>query len=155
MIQLDSTDLKIIRILQDDAKRNVKEIAASLNMSKTPIYERIKRLEKEGIISKYVAIVDKKKLTNAMVVFCSVSLDVQKREELHKFNEAIIKIPEVVECYLMGGAFDYMLKVIVSDLEAYHIFSSDKLAALPNIKQIKSFFVLNEVKYSTAIPVEP
>lgn len=152
MITLDTIDRTIIKLLQEDAKLNVKEIAARLNMSKTPIYERIKRMEKDGLISKYVAIIDKKKLSNSMVVFCSVSLDVQKLEELNHFNEAIENIPEVVECYLMGGVFDYMLKVIVKDLDAYHKFSSEKLAALPNINQIKSLFVLNEVKYSTAIP---
>ena len=154
MIKLDSTDKQILQLLQEDAKLNVKEIAARLNMTKTPVYDRIRRLEKDGIIKSYVALLNKKSVPNTMVVFCSVSLDVQKLDELHQFNESIASIPEVVECYLMGGVFDYMLKVIVKDLDAYHRFSSEKLATLPNIKQIKSFFVLNEVKYSTAIPVE-
>ena len=137
----DSIDCKILQLMQNDAKINVKELSTILNMSKTPIYERIKRMEKDGIIAKYVALVDKSKIEKSMVVFCSVSLDVQKLEQLNQFNSAIKNIPEVVECYLMGGVFDYMLKVIVKDLDAYHKFSSEKLAALPNINQIKSFFV--------------
>ena len=149
---LDSIDFSILQMLQNDAKTGVKEISSALNMSKTPVYERIKRLEKSGIIRKYVALIDKSKIGNSMVVFCTVSLDVQKLEQINQFNASIKDMPEVVECYLMGGVFDYMLKVIVRDLEAYHKFSSEKLAALPNINQIKSLFVLNEVKYSTAIP---
>jgi DNA-binding Lrp family transcriptional regulator len=149
---IDSIDYSILQMLQTDAKIGVKEISSSLNLSKTPVYERIKRMESNGVIRKYVALIDKVKLGNSMVVFCTVSLDVQKLEQINQFNAAIKEMPEVVECYLMGGVFDYMLKVIVRDLEAYHTFSSEKLAALPNINQIKSLFVLNEVKYSTAIP---
>jgi DNA-binding Lrp family transcriptional regulator len=87
------------------------------------------------------------------VVFCSVSLDSQKLEEITAFSEAVREIPEVLECYLMGGANDFLLKVVVADLQAYHEFSSGKLAALPNVAQIKSTFVLNEVKRSTVFPL--
>ncbi len=153
MSQLDSTDRAILRFLQQNGKMNVKEIAGNLNITKTPIYERINRLENEGIIDRYVAIVDKKKVGSPIIVFCSVSLDVQKVEHIENFNNAISNIPEVVECYLTGGVFDFLLKVIVKDLDAYHEFSSGKLAALSNVGQIKSSFVLNEVKYSTAFPI--
>jgi len=88
-----------------------------------------------------------------MVVFCSVSLESQKLDALESFDKAIADIPEVVECYLMGGANDFLLKVVVKDLQAYHTFSSGKLAALPNVSQIKSTFVLNEVKRATVIPL--
>ena len=88
-----------------------------------------------------------------MVVFCSVSLESQKLDELETFNRAIENIPEVIECYLMGGANDFLLKVVVKDLQAYHQFSSGKLASIPNASQIKSTFVLNEVKHSTVIPL--
>ena len=151
-MKLDKTDRKLLAMLQEDAKMNIKEIADSLGMTKTPVYERIRRLEQQKIIRKYVAIVEPKKIEPSITVFCSVSLDVQKIEELHQFNEAISRVPEVVECYLMGGAFDYQLKVIVRDLEAYHHFSSGILASLPNVSQIKSAFVLNEVKHSTGFP---
>ncbi len=88
-----------------------------------------------------------------MVVFCTVSLESQKLEEIRSFSDAVTKIPEVLECYLMGGANDFLLKVIVQDLNDYHHFSSGKLAALPNVAQIKSTFVLSEVKHSTVIPL--
>ena len=152
-MKLDHTDKRILRSLQNDSKSNIKELAAELNMTKSPIYDRMKRYEREGIIEKYVAVLDTKKLETSMVVFCSVSLDSQKLEQIEMFSEAVECIPEVIECYLMGGANDFLLKVIVKDLQAYHQFSAGKLAALPNVSQIKSTFVMNEVKRSTVIPL--
>ena len=154
MIKLDAIDKRLLEILQQDSKINIKEVAAQLNMTKTPIYERIKRYDKEGIVSKYVAVLNREKVSNSMVVFCSVSLESQKLEEIKKFSSEVKKIPEVMECYLMGGANDFLLKVVVSDLNAYHQFSSGKLAALPNVGQIKSTFVLNEIKRSTVFPLD-
>ncbi len=153
MIKLDAIDRQLLEMLQSNSKTNVKEMASLLAITKTPIYERIKKYEKEGIIDKYVAILNTDKIDNSMVVFCSVSLDSQKLEEIKAFSNAIDNIPEVVECYLMGGANDFLLKVIVSDLNAYHLFSSGKLAALSNVAQIKSTFVLNEIKRSTVHPL--
>lgn len=150
---MDTVDHKILELLQRDAKLNIKEIASELKMTKTPIYERIKRLERDGIIEKYVAVVNRKKLPSSMLVFCSVRLMEQRLEEIQKFKAAISDIPEVLECYLMGGSSDFLLKVLVKDLEAYHQFSSGKLATLPNVSQIKSFFVLDEVKRSMVFPV--
>jgi DNA-binding Lrp family transcriptional regulator len=150
---LDAIDRHILKALQRDAKLNIKELAAELNMTKTPIYERIRWLEQEGVIAGYVAVVDRKKLAPSMMVFCSVSLDVQQLDKIQEFREAISEIPEVVECYLTGGVFDFLLKVVVRDLEAYHAFSSGKLATLPHVSQIKSSFVLDEIKHSTVMPV--
>ncbi len=153
MTKLDATDRRLLEMLQRDSKINVKEVAAKLNLTKTPVYERIKRYEREGIIDKYVAVLDTDKIDNSMVVFCQVSLENQKLEALKDFNKAIENIQEVMECYLMGGANDFLLKVVVKDLNAYHQFSSRILAALPNVSQIKSTFVLNEVKRSTVVPL--
>ena len=153
MLKLDAIDRRLLEFLQMDAKTNVKEMAAQLNMTKTPVYERIKRYDKEGIVEKYVAVVNRELVSTSMIVFCSVSLDSQKLEEIQRFSEAVKQIPEVMECYLMGGANDFLLKVVVSDLNAYHQFSSGKLAALPNVAQIKSTFVLNEIKRSTVYPL--
>ncbi|MCP4459204.1 MAG: Lrp/AsnC family transcriptional regulator [Cytophagales bacterium] len=153
MLKLDPIDIRILELLQSDAKMNIKEIASELGMTKTPIYERIKRLERNGVIDKYVAIVNQKVLPSSMIVFCSVMLEGQRLEEIEQFKRAILEIPEVVQCYLMGGANDFLLKVVVKDLEAYHQFSSGKLATLPNVSQIKSTFVLHEVKHSTVYPV--
>lgn len=152
MYRLDETDIDILRILQRDAKVGVKNVAEQLNLTKTPVYERIKKLEQEGIIERYVALVNAKKVGGNIIVFCSVSLDVQKLPEIEAFKAAILDLPEVLECYLMGGSNDFLLKVMVEDLDAYHHFSSGKLAALENVNQIKSTFVLDEVKKSTVIP---
>ncbi len=152
-MKLDSTDKKLLELLQHDSKLNIKELAAKMNLTKTPVYERIKKLEKSGVIDKYVAVVNREKLDTNMVVFCTVTLDSQKLEQINEFNSAIYKIPEVVECYLMGGSNDFLLKVVVKDLNEYHLFSSGKLAALPNLSQIRSTFVLNEIKKSTVFPI--
>ena len=152
-MKLDETDKKLLAILQEDSKTPIKDIASRLNLTKTPIYERIKRYEQEGLIKKYVGVLDPSKLDTLMVVFCSVSLESQKLDALASFDKAVADIPEVVECYLMGGANDFLLKVVVKDLQAYYTFSSGKLATLPNVSQIKSTFVLNEVKRATVIPL--
>lgn len=152
-MKIDAIDQRLLAILQQDSKQNIKEVASKLNMTKTPIYERIRRYEREGIIDKYVAVLNRELTSASMVVFCSVSLDSQKLEEIKRFGAAVRDIPEVLECYLMGGANDFLLKVVVSDLKAYHEFSSGKLAALPNVGQIKSTFVLNEIKRSTVYPL--
>lgn len=154
MREIDSIDGVILQQLQSNAKMDVRKIASMVNMTKTPVYERIKKLEQNGVISKYVAIVNRKKVKSSMVVFCFVSLEVQKIEKIEQFRQAISNMPEVMECYLMGGANDFLLKVIVADLDAYHHFSSGKLAGLPNVSQIQSSFVLDEVKYSTVLPLE-
>ncbi len=153
MIKIDPTDKRLIELLQADAKQSIKEISTALRLTKTPVYDRIKRLERAGVIQKYVAVVDPKKITHTIVVFCSVSLESQRLKDITSFSRAIEKIPEVIECYLMGGANDFLLKVMVEDLEAYHRFSSGKLAALPNVSQIKSTFVLDVIKRSTVIPM--
>jgi Lrp/AsnC family transcriptional regulator len=153
MAKLDSIDKQLLELLQENSNTNVKEISSRLNLTKTPIYERIKRYDRDGIIKKYVAVLDNAKIENSMVVFCSVSLESQKLEAIEIFKSAVEKIPEVIECYLMGGANDFLLKVVVKDLNAYHHFSSGKLAALQNVSQIKSTFVLHEVKHSTVIPI--
>lgn len=152
-MKIDAIDQRLLAILQQDSKQNIKEVASELNMTKTPIYERIRRYEREGIIDKYVAVLNRELTSASMVVFCSVSLDSQKLEEIKRFGAAVRDIPEVLECYLMGGANDFLLKVVVADLKAYHEFSSGKLAALPNVGQIKSTFVLNEIKRSTVYPL--
>lgn len=153
MLKLDPTDKQLLALLQNDSNTNIKELTKKLNLTKTPIYERIKRYLKEGIIKKYVAVIDSTKVNNSMVVFCSVSLESQKLEGIEKFKCAIENIPEVIECYLMGGANDFLLKVVVKDLQAYHLFSSGKLAALPSVSQIQSAFVLEEVKHSSVVPL--
>ncbi|MTI21828.1 Lrp/AsnC family transcriptional regulator [Fulvivirga sp. RKSG066] len=152
MPNLDATDHQILALLQDNAKLNVNDIAQELNLTKTPIYERIKRLEKTGVIDKYVALVDRKKFTPSVVVFLTGSLKVTKFDQTQDFYDAVMKIDEVLECYLLGGEKDFMLKVIARDLDSYHEFYSAKIGSIPYVGEIKSSFVLKEVKYSTRIP---
>lgn len=152
-INLDETDLKLINALQKDAKRNIKALADELNMTKSPVYDRIKRLENAGIIEKYVAKINRERVGEGMTVFCFVSLSEQKIEQIEKFKVSVNQIPEVIESYLLGGTNDFMLKVVVKDLNQYHKFSSGKLAVLDNISQIKSTFVLDETKSSSVYPI--
>ena len=151
-IILDAIDKQILEMLQEDAKINIKEIAAKLNMTKTPIYERIKRLEKEGVIEKYVTVLNRKKLSSSIIVFLEGSLKVEKFEQADEFFEAVAATPEIIECYLLGGENDFMLKVIAPELDKYHDFYATKIASLPRVGHIKSSFVIKEIKHSTVLP---
>ena len=151
-MKLDEIDIRLLGYLQEDSRANINDLSKALNLTKTPIYERIKRYEKEGLIEKFVAVLNKD-LIQGMVVFCSVSLDSQKLSLIESFREDVRELEEVIECYLMGGANDFLLKVMVRDLNHYHEFSSGKLAAIPNVREIKSMFVLNTVKHTTKLPI--
>lgn len=127
MALLDQIDIKILQALQNNAKVNMKELSAELNISKTPVYERVKRLEEEGYIRNYVALVDNKKVGLPLVVFCNVSLAVHNDEHIQRFKAEIQEIDEVMECYSIGGIYDFFLKVVVKDLAAYDQFVFNKL----------------------------
>lgn len=151
---LDAIDKRILQLLQADAKTTIKEMAHHLNMTKTPIFERIKRLEREGFIKGYTALVDRQKLGLTMVVFCTVSLKVHHAEFLERFEADVMHLPEVMECYHIAGMFDYLLKVVVRDMEVYRHFVSKKLAALENIGKVQSSFVMTELRHSTVLRVD-
>lgn len=151
--KLDRLDRQILGILERDAKTAAKSMAEQLGLTKTPIYERIKRLEKEGYIKNYVAILDKEKIEQSITVFSFVSLDAQKGSLMDDFLERVQQFNEVTECYVVGGEFDFLLKVTVKSLDAYYDFAKTKIAALPNIGAVKSAFVLNEAKNSHHFPL--
>ena len=151
--KLDAIDREILKILEKDAKTIAKDIAVQLGMTKTPVYERIKRLEHEGFIKNYVAIVDTDKVEHSITVFSFVSLEAQKGHIMDDFLERVQQLKEVVECFVVGGEFDFLLKVIVKDLDAYYDFAKSQIASLPNIGAVKSAFVLNEVKNEKAFPL--
>ncbi|WP_428665266.1 Lrp/AsnC family transcriptional regulator [Runella sp.] len=150
---LDETDHRILQLLQMNAQLTIKEIAAEINLSITPVHDRIKKLEREGVIEKYVTILNKKRLGKGLTVFCNVTLDKQQRENFQEFNEAMLQMPEVVECCVVSGTFDYLIKIIATDVESYHTFYQEKLATLKAISHISSFFVMSEVKSTTSLPI--
>lgn len=151
-MSIDATDKNILRLLQQDAKMKIKEIAAILKMTSTPIFERIKRLEKTGYIERYTAIVNKEKVGFGLIVLCSVSLQTHHVDSIEEFERDVQKLPEVIECYHTTGEADYLLKVIVRNMQAYQYFVSKKLAALNNIGRVQSSFVINEIKNATHLP---
>ncbi len=150
---LDVTDYAILKMLQENAHVTIKEIAAAVNISMTPVHERIKKMEQEGIIQQYVTVLNKKKLGKSLIVYCNVRLSKQSADDFDIFDKAINALPEVVESNVVSGTFDYFLKIVVSDMDAYYNFHQKKLSPIPVVAQINSFFVMNEVKYTTAIPL--
>lgn len=150
---LDETDKKILRLLQEDAHLTLKDIAGKINLSLTPVHDRVKRLEKEGIIEKYVSILNRKKLGKNLTIYCQVTLVKQTHDVSEGFNESIRNMPEVLECDFVSGTFDYMLKVVLPDMESYHHFHQKKLSVLPEVSLINSFFIISEVKSTTVLPI--
>ena len=149
MEQLDPVDLTILRILQKDGKKTAKEIASKLNLTTSPIYERIRRLEKQGFIKKYVAILDKDLIERSVTTICQVSMRYHNEEFIEKFEEQIQNLKEVQECYHMAGQVDFVLKIHTKSLEDYHDFIKTKLAKIENIGVLNSAFVLKEIKHSS------
>ncbi|NBA87751.1 winged helix-turn-helix transcriptional regulator [Emticicia sp. CRIBPO] len=150
MIKLDDTDKDILKYLQQDAKLTTKELAGRLNLSPTPVYERIRRLENEGAIMKYVAIVDREKVGKDLMVLCNIRLKEHEKEAGGNFVREIITMPEVLECLNISGDYDFQLKVVVSDMREYQSFIMNKLASLENIGSTQSIFVMGEIKNETA-----
>ena len=153
--QPDRTDLRILDLLQDHGKWTNKEIAARLAMSITPVYERIKRLEEEGYIERYVTILNREKLGSGLIAFCNVSLKEHSKPLIQQFEAEVQSLEEVQECFHVAGQFDYFLKVITFDMKTYQDFIVNRLAALDNIRQVQSSFILTEVKKSWKIPLGP
>ncbi len=153
MIKLDATDHEILKSLQKNALFTTKELAAKLNLSYTPVYERIRKLEKEGIIKKYVALLDRQKIGKNLVVFCNISLKEHSRANGDRFVKAVLAFEEVTECYNISGGYDFMLKVVVNDMPAYQQFLMDKLGTLDSIGNTHCIFVMSEIKHETALVV--
>ena len=155
MIKLDPIDRRILGFLQEDAKMTHKEIASRLKMTTTPVYERVKRMERKGIIEKYVALTDQKMLGFHLTAFCNVTLKEHATAYLKRFEEDVQSLSEVVECYHLAGLYDYLLKVIVKDMDTYQKFVAKKLAGLDNIGRVQSAFVMTEIKHSTSLLLNP
>ena len=141
-------------MVQQDAKMTNKEIAARLGMTITPIFERIKRLERDDYVLGYNARIDRHKIDLPIAAYCTISLDSHHFEFLEQFEKDVQQLEEVVECYHIAGMFDYLLKIYVASMEDYQQFVSKKLAKLPNLRKVQSSFVMTEVKKANGLPIK-
>lgn len=150
-MKLDATDKELLRQLQIDCKQTNKELASKLALSVTAVFERIRKLERQGVIQQYVTLLNKDKIQKGLVVFCQIKLVQHAKEYLTKFEQEITQLEEVLECFHISGEYDYLLKVMVKDMEAFRTFMVTKLTTLNHIGSTQSSFVINEVKNTTQI----
>lgn len=150
---MDAIDLRILQNLQRDARISNVELARAVNLSPSPCLARVRALEREGVIERYVTLLDAKKLGLTVSVLVQVTLEKQIEPALEAFEKAVRDRPEVMECYLMTGDADYLLRVLVADVPAFERFILDFLSRVPGVGNIKSSFALKQVKYQTALPL--
>ncbi len=151
--RLDEIDRKILRELQADARLTNSELSDRVGLSPSPCLRRLRNLEKAGVIDRYVALVDQEKVGLPVSVFVSIQLERQREEELDKFDREISRHPEVLECYLMTGTRDYLLRVVAADLSAYERFLKEKLTRIDGVASIQSSFALKQIKYTNTLPL--
>jgi Lrp/AsnC family leucine-responsive transcriptional regulator len=150
---MDATDWAILRRLQDDARISNVELARAVHLSPSPCLNRVRVLEESGVIDRYVTLLDPLKLGLTVSVFIQVSLEKQMRNALDTFETSVLAREEVMECYLMTGDADYLVRVVVADVQSVERFIVDYLAKIPGVASIKSSFALKQVKYKTALPL--
>ena len=150
-MEFDETDRKLLNLLQSNCKQTNKELSNKLNLSVTAVYERIKKYEREGVITRYVALVKKEKVEKAFVAFCHIKLIQHAQDYVVKFEKEVTNFSEVLECYHISGDYDYLLKVLVKDMKAFSEFIVNKLTSINHIGSTHSMFVINEVKHTTSI----
>ncbi|MBR2292569.1 MAG: Lrp/AsnC family transcriptional regulator [Prevotella sp.] len=153
MEALDQIDLQILRTLQKNAKLTTKELADTVHLTATPVFERQKRLERQGYIKKYVAVLDPEKLNQGLLVFCKVKLKQINHEIADAFTRRILRIPEVIECYNTSGDYDYLLKVRAADMKQYQEFVLNKLGEIESLASLESTFVMSEIKQGYALNI--
>ena len=149
---LDTIDQQIIQLLQFNGKVTIKEIAKKLNLTTSPVFERIKRLEEEKVIKGYTALVDPKKVDKGQIVFCNVSMPDYTEKNIKEFENKVDFMPEVLECYHFAGVVDYQMKVFVKDIDAYNEFLH-KISLLPMVRVHSSVVVLRQIKHTTIVPI--
>jgi DNA-binding Lrp family transcriptional regulator len=148
---LDSKDLAILHLLQKNARITVKEISDKMHLSTTPVHERIKRMEASGVIKQYATLVDHTKVNKGLMVICYVSLKEHSKSAGTKFIKLIHALNEVIECYSISGEFDFMLKVVCTDMNAYYDFHVNKLSSIENMGHVQSVFVMGRIKETTEV----
>ncbi|GLS28965.1 MAG: Lrp/AsnC family transcriptional regulator [Mesorhizobium sp.] len=151
--ELDQFDRRIMALMQEDASRSTAEIAELVGMSQSPCWRRIQRLKDEGYICRQVAIVDRRKVGLNAQVFALVKLTMHGRQNLEEFAGTIRTYPEVLECHVLMGAFDFLIRVVAADIDAYHSFFFEKLSRLPGVQEVNSVISLSEIKSTTALPL--
>jgi len=148
---LDRTDYRILEILQKNGRITNVDLAEQVHLSPPPCLERVKRLEREGYIEKYIGILNPYKLNAGLLAFIQVTLHSSASKDLEEFNRAIADLEQVQECHMVSGGFDYLLKVRASDMQAYRNFLGQELAALPNLRETHTYVVMQEVKVESSI----
>jgi Lrp/AsnC family transcriptional regulator, leucine-responsive regulatory protein len=151
---LDKIDIKILKALQQNAKYTIKELADIANLSTSPTFDRVRRLEHEGYIDKYVAVLNPQKVGNGIVVLCNIRLKQHNRDYGRQFIEAVNQIEEVTDCYNTSGDFDFMMKIYVRDMEHYQNFVLNTLGTIDCIGYLNSIFVIGQVKSTNCIPIQ-
>lgn len=152
MERLDQIDIKILRLLQSNARMTTKELADKVNLSTTPAFERVKRLEREGYIKKYVALLDPVKLNRGFIVFCCVKLSKLNHDIALNFVKTVKDVEQVSECYNISGEYDYLLKIHAPDMKSYQEFILNVLGRIDNLGSLTSMFVMDEIKHNP-VPV--
>lgn len=150
-MELDEIDKKLLLFLQEDCKQTTKELSGKLGLSVTAVYERVKKLENSGVISRYVALLDKNKIHRNFIILCHVKLTQHKKEFVLQFEKEIMNLQEVTECFHVSGDYDYILKIGVRNIEDYRNFMLTKLTTLQHIASTHSSFMISEIKNTTAI----
>ncbi len=150
---MDETDKKILRLLQKNAKQNTKEIASQIKLTISPTFERIKKLEQQGVIKGYVAILDRTKIGKSLMAYCQISLFKHSKELILNFRAEVAKFPEIIRCHHVSGNYDFLLEVAVNDMNEYQQFVVEKLSIVDGISNIQSSFVMEEIKEDTAYPL--
>lgn len=151
--KLDKVDLQILRTLQENARLTTKELAVQVSLSSTPVFERLKRLEREGYIKKYIAVLDADKLNQGFVVFCNVKLRRMNKDIAMEFTRIIQNIPEVTECYNISGSYDYLLKIHAPNMKYYQEFIINVLGTIDSLGSLESMFVMDEVKHDYGLHI--
>jgi Lrp/AsnC family transcriptional regulator, leucine-responsive regulatory protein len=151
--ELDEIDRSILRHLQEDGRMPLAKLADAVGLSPSPCLRRVRLLEQRKVIARYVAVLDQQRVGLPVSVFASIKLEKQQEEELDRFAKAVARWPEVLECYLMTGPRDYLLRIVVEDLPAYERFLKQKLTRLPGVASIESSFALEQVKYTNVLPI--
>lgn len=152
-MKLDQTDKKLLALLQENSKKTNKELSGNLGLSVTAVYERIRKLERAGVISKYVALVKPEKIDRSFMAFCQIKLVQHTKGNVIRFESQVAGLTEVLEVFHVSGEYDYILKVMVKDMEAYRNFMLNKLTALDHIGSTQSTFVISSVKSTTALSI--